>query len=103
MATAVIQAGGRSSRMGRDKALVPLNGVPLIEYVLEGVQDLVDEVLITTNHSQGLRYLNLPLVADRHPGAGALHGLLTALEAAQHDHVLVLACDMPFVDRKSVV
>lgn len=99
MVTAAIQAGGRSSRMGRDKALVTLNGIPLIELVLERIRGLVDEVLITTNHPSGLRYLNLPLIPDREPGAGALQGLLTALQAASHDHVLVLACDMPFIHR----
>ncbi len=49
MITIAIQAGGRSSRMGRDKALLPLGGKPLIEHVLQRVAGLGDEVLITTN------------------------------------------------------
>jgi molybdopterin-guanine dinucleotide biosynthesis protein A len=99
MRTLAIQAGGRSSRMGRDKALVPLAGVPLIEHVLRRTEGLADEVLITTNRPEDLAYLGVRLVADRDPGAGALPGLLTALEAAMGDPVLVVACDLPFLCR----
>ncbi len=99
MITIAIQAGGRSSRMGRDKALLPLGGKPLIEHVLQRVAGLGDEVLITTNQPDDYAFLGLRMVGDRQPGAGALDGLLTALEAARGDRVLLLACDMPFVSR----
>lgn len=99
MITVAIQAGGRSSRMGRDKALLPLGGKPLIEHVLQRVAGLGDEVIITTNQPDDYAFLGLRMVGDRQPGAGALDGLLTALEAARGDRVLLLACDMPFVSR----
>ena len=99
MITVAIQAGGRSSRMGRDKALLPLGGKPLIEHVIQRVAGLGDEVLITTNRPDDYAFLGLRMVGDRQPGAGALDGLLTALEAARGDRVLLLACDMPFVSR----
>jgi len=99
MITIAIQAGGRSSRMGRDKALLPLGGKPLIEHVLQRVAGLGDEVLITTNQPDDYAFLGLRMVGDRQPGAGALDGLLTALEAAHGERVLLLACDMPFVSR----
>jgi molybdopterin-guanine dinucleotide biosynthesis protein A len=99
MLTAAIQAGGRSSRMGRDKALVELDGKALIEHVLDQIQGLADEVLVTTNNQPALEYLDVRLVGDRVPGSGALHGLETALIAAEGDDVLLLACDAPFVSR----
>jgi len=99
MITVAIQAGGRSNRMGRDKALLPLGGKPLIEHVLQRVAGLGDDVLITTNRPDDYAFLGLRMVGDRQPGAGALDGLLTALEAARSDRVLLLACDMPFVSR----
>ncbi len=99
MLSVVIQAGGRSSRMGEDKGLVPLAGRPMIEHVLTRVAGLGDETLITTNDPDSYDFLALPLVSDPEPGAGALPGLRTALKAAQGDTVLVLACDMPFVNR----
>ncbi len=85
--------------MGRDKALLPLGGKPLIEHVLQRVAGLGDEVLITTNRPDDYAFLGLRMVGDRRPGAGALDGLLTALEAAHGERVLLLACDMPFVSR----
>lgn len=98
MITIAIQAGGQSRRMMRDKGLVPLAGHPMIEHLLERVQPLGDEVLITTNQPENYAYLGLRMVADEMPGAGALAGLHTALKAARGDSVLVLACDMPFVN-----
>ncbi|GAB4475306.1 MAG: molybdenum cofactor guanylyltransferase [Anaerolineae bacterium] len=102
MLTLAIQAGGQSRRMGRDKGLIELGGVPLIEHLLRRVGGLADEVLITTNNPVGYAYLGLRLAGDDQPGAGALHGLLTALRAARGDLVLILACDMPFVSRRLI-
>ena len=96
----VIQAGGRSSRMGRDKGLVKIAGTPMIEHLLQRVQGLTDTVHLTTNAPQDYAYLGLPMASDSQPGAGALPGLLTALTAASGEFVLVVACDMPFLDRE---
>jgi len=97
MVSVAIQAGGRSERIGRDKALMPLAGRPLIVHILERSAPLGDEVLVTTNSPDAFAFLGVRLVADERPGAGALAGLRTALRAARHDVVLVLACDLPFV------
>lgn len=100
MLSIIIQAGGQSSRMGQDKALLPFLGKPLIERVLQRVRPLADETLITTNTPAGYRYLKLPLVPDIIPDRGALGGLYTALHATRGDLVAVVACDMPFVSAK---
>lgn len=99
MISIVIQAGGRSSRMGQDKGLVPLAGKPMVEHVLERVRGLGDEILLTTNSPEQYAYLNLRLASDEEPGAGALPGMRTALHAAAYPHVLIVACDMPFLNR----
>ena len=100
MITIAVQAGGKSSRMGEDKALVRLGGTPLIERVLERIDGLADEILITTNRPETLTHLKLRMAGDEVPGAGALHGLKSALNAAQGEIVLVLSCDTPFVSRE---
>lgn len=84
--------------MGQDKGLVPLAGKPLVEHVLERVASLGDEVLLTTNNHEGYGYLGLKMVRDTRPGAGALPGLHTALASATGEFVLVVACDMPFLN-----
>jgi len=85
--------------MGRDKALVQLAGLPMIQHVLARLVGLGDETLVTTNNPDALEFLGLPLIPDEEPGAGALWGLRTALRAARGNAVLVVACDMPFVNR----
>lgn len=97
MVTIVIQAGGRSSRMGQDKGLVLLAGKPLIEHILERVAGFGDQLLLITNQPQNYAYLGLPMASDPVPGAGALPGLHTALQAANGEHILLIACDMPFI------
>jgi len=98
MLSAVIQAGGESRRMGKDKALLPFLNQTLIERVIQRVLPLADEVLVTTNHPQDYQFLGLPLISDILPGRGALGGLYTALCAASKPLVAVLACDMPFLN-----
>ncbi len=85
--------------MGQDKALLAFLGQPLIVRVIERLKPLADEILITTNHPEAYQFLGLPLFPDEQPGHGALGGLYTALNAASHPLVAVVACDMPFVSR----
>ncbi len=83
--------------MGQDKALALFHGQPLVLRVLERLSGLADELLVTTNHPESLSpILDLPLLPDLLPGRGALGGLYTALSAARHPLVAVVACDMPF-------
>lgn len=97
MLTIVIQAGGQSSRMGQDKALMPFLEQPLIARQADRLAGLADELLVTTNNLENYTFLGLPLVPDVMPGMGALGGLFTALFAAREPLVAVLACDMPFI------
>jgi molybdopterin-guanine dinucleotide biosynthesis protein A len=98
MFTIVIQAGGESRRMGQDKALLPFLGQPLIERILERTSGLADEILVTTNNPGALQFLGVPLYPDLLPDRGALGGLYTALSAASHSLVGIVACDMPFLN-----
>lgn len=94
--SAAIMAGGRSRRMGRDKAWLELGGRPLIAHVAEVMREVADEVLVVANDE---RYATLGhrVVPDRFPDGGALGGIATGVGAAAHDRVLVVACDMPFL------
>ncbi len=97
--TVAILAGGRSSRMGTDKAFVRVLGRPLIEDVLAQLEGVGSETLIVTNRAEDYRYLGVPLFGDVLPDKGALGGLYSALHAASRPHVLCVACDMPFMVR----
>jgi molybdopterin-guanine dinucleotide biosynthesis protein A len=99
MFSIVIQAGGKSSRMGKDKALLPFLGRPLIERIISRVEGVGDEILVITNRPEQYRFLELPLFEDVIPGRGALGGLYTALRAASGSAVGLVACDLPFASR----
>ena len=70
MLSIVIQAGGESSRMGQDKALVPFLGAPLIQRVFERLVDLGDEMLVTTNHPELFAFLRRGLPPIPCPAMG---------------------------------
>ena len=98
MVSIVIQAGGESNRMGQNKALMPFLGEALLTRVARRLGGLGDELWVASNHGAELAPLGLRVVKDRQPGLGALGGLLTALSEARWPIVVVVACDMPFID-----
>jgi molybdopterin-guanine dinucleotide biosynthesis protein A len=96
--TGVIQAGGKSVRMGgAPKALMTLGGRRIIERVLAALAPAVDDVLIVTNTPALYAFLGLPMVSDVLPDHGSLGGIYTGLHAATGGAVLTVACDMPFL------
>lgn len=96
--TGVVLAGGASRRMGRDKAFLDLDGRPLIEIVIERVASVCGEVLIVTGDAAPYLKLGVRVVEDRFPGVGVLGGLHAGLEAAAHDLIVAVGCDMPFLE-----
>jgi molybdopterin-guanine dinucleotide biosynthesis protein A len=82
--------------MGEDKALKLFLGRPLIQRVIERLQPIADELIVTTNRPAEYEFLGLRLVPDLRPGRGALGGLYTAIASATSPLVAVVACDMPF-------
>lgn len=97
--TVAIMAGGQSSRMGTDKSFVLFEGRPMIEVVREKVAGLGQETLLITNKPADYAHLNLPMVGDIYPDHGSLGGIFTAVHAARYPHTLVVACDMPWLNR----
>jgi molybdopterin-guanine dinucleotide biosynthesis protein A len=96
--TGVIQAGGKSTRMGgRPKALLELGGRRIIERVLDAVAPVVDDVLVVTNTPDLYAFLRVPMVPDAWPEHGSLGGIFTGLTAAAGDAAFTVACDMPFL------
>jgi molybdopterin-guanine dinucleotide biosynthesis protein A len=96
--SAVIQAGGNSQRMGMDKARLPFLGYPLIQHVIWKVEKLASEIFIISNQTQKSLPPEYTLYHDIYPGHGVLGGLYTALRYAIFPFVLVVACDMPFIN-----
>jgi molybdenum cofactor guanylyltransferase len=96
-ATGIILAGGKSRRMGRDKAFLPFGRGLLIERVIEVIQQVTSDVILITNNPEQYQRFGLPMYADVIPDAGSLGGIYTGLVSAKTPYGLCLACDMPFV------
>ena len=94
----VIQAGGQSSRMGRDKGLLPFQGTTLIQYILGQLNRIGDETLIISNRPGDYENFGPTVYSDVIRDCGALGGIYSAVFYAKHDVCAILACDMPFIN-----
>ena len=97
-ASCIILEGGRSRRMGQDKSLLPIEGKPMIQHVLDQVRPHFDEIIVSSNTPEVHQFPGIKTVSDREQGRGPLMGICTALQASSHDTSFVVACDMPNVD-----
>lgn len=97
--TVAIMAGGKSSRMGTDKSFVLFQGRPMIEVVRQRVADLGSELILITNRPQAYAHLGLPMFGDIYAEHGPLAGIHTAVTHASQPHTLIVACDMPWLNR----
>jgi molybdenum cofactor guanylyltransferase len=95
-ATGFITAGGRSSRMGTDKAWLELGGRAMIEQVIAALAPVASSVAIIANSPEYAR-LGLPLFADKQTGVGPLEAIRTALANSATSRIVLVGCDLPFV------
>jgi molybdenum cofactor guanylyltransferase len=96
-AGAIILSGGQSSRMGTNKALLPISEKPNIERIKDELDKNFEEMILVTNHPEVYGFLKIKMVSDHYPGKGPLAGVHAGLLATSHEANLVVACDMPFI------
>ena len=99
---AVILAGGRNMRFGTLKSFINIEGRPIIARNLELLKELFHEVFISTNLPEPYFHLGAPLIGDVLPSRGPMSGIYSALINAKGPGVFVVACDMPFLNKKAV-
>lgn len=103
--SAIVLAGGCSTRLGQDKGLLQLGKKPLAKHVLDSVEDLVNEtILVVGSNSQRSEYEEYTdsetrIVVDKTDIQAPLVGALTGFESARGEYSLVLSCDVPFVSQ----
>lgn len=94
--TGIILAGGKSTRMGSDKGLLPFNGKPFIQYSIDALRPLVSEILIVSDDDVYDQF-GLKRVNDKLKDAGPVSGICSGLEASTTEYNFVLSCDIPLI------
>lgn len=101
-ATAIVLAGGKSSRMGEDKALLPVSGVPLIQHIIQQLDGHFDEILIGANEPKKYSFTNLQVVQDIERDKGPLMGIYSCLQKSTNAINFITACDIPEMNIKLI-
>jgi molybdopterin-guanine dinucleotide biosynthesis protein A len=100
--TGIILSGGKSIRMGENKAFIEIEGVPIIRRVYNLFKELFQEVIIVTNQKELFLNFDSKIYSDLLPDKGALGGLYTGIFFSTFNYSFCVACDMPFI-KKPVV
>ncbi len=101
--TAIILAGGQNRRIGIEKAFLAVGNKPIILRQIENLRKIFSEIIIVTNKPRLYKNLNAKIVSDIIPAKGPLGGLYTGLLFSNNIYNFVIACDMPFVDRTTIL
>ncbi|SDN00588.1 molybdenum cofactor guanylyltransferase [Bacillus sp. OK048] len=96
-AAAIILSGGKSSRMGTNKALLKLNEKTTIERMVDTLKVYFDDIILVTNDVDAYQFLGVTMVSDHYQGKGPLAGFHAGLNASTYDLNFIVACDMPFI------
>jgi len=96
-AAGIVLCGGKSSRMGRDKAWLPWRGQPMVAHVVSILRPIVDEVVVVASGASELPTLDARVVRDREPALGPLAGIREGLEQIRADFAFVTGTDAPFL------
>ena len=97
-ASAIILTGGKSSRMGRPKALLLFDGEPLIVHVVRTIERLFTDIVVVAAPEQELPPLPVTLVRDEVAYQGPVGGIHYGLRATRREVGFVTSCDVPFLN-----
>ncbi len=95
--TGILMAGGKSTRMGRNKALLTLNGKTMAERGITLLTELFPTIAVNSNSPELFASLGVPVFPDLMPDAGPLSGIHAALSYVAAGKVFVLGCDIPLM------
>lgn len=103
LSTAIILAGGKSSRMGFSKEFMNFNGRPLMDQLIEQLSKSFEDIIVVTKHPDlYTNKENVTTTFDIFEGRGPLGGLHAGLAICKSDFAYLLACDMPYVNKKYI-
>ena len=99
--TGYILAGGKSSRMGEDKGLLMLNNKPIVLYIIEQMQFVLNNIIIVSDNREYEKY-GLEVIPDTIKNCGPAGGILASLKHSKTEFNFIISCDMPFVNKEAI-
>jgi molybdopterin-guanine dinucleotide biosynthesis protein A len=99
MMTGIILSGGKSIRMGENKAFIEIEGIPIIQRIYNVFKNMFSEIIIVTDRKDLFLDFDATIYSDLIPNSGVLGGLYTGLFFSSFLHSFCVACDMPFLQK----
>ncbi len=97
----IILSGGKSTRMGKDKGLIKLNGKPMIQHVIDHIDPICDQILISAN-DKTYEDFGYPVYYDEINDIGPAGGIISSLKHSSNKKNIVISCDLPFASTKFI-
>jgi molybdenum cofactor guanylyltransferase len=92
--TGIILAGGKSTRMGKDKSLLDINGIPSIIRIYNILNNLFEKVVISSSNEDKYKFLGAKIIVDKYQDQGPLSGIISVMEMSATNYVFIVPCDM---------
>jgi len=100
--TGIILAGGKSSRMGVNKALLIMNGKSIIEHIVLLFKSIFGRVMLVTNNPDDYLFPGIEIFGDVYPGMGPLAGIHSGLVHSDTEKNFVISCDIPLINKEII-
>lgn len=94
--TGVVLSGGKSTRMGTDKAMVLYKGKPLLKNAIDIIEPVCDEILVSSSNKEHHK-MGYTMVADKYKDIGPIGGIYSALSCSEYQKCIITSCDMPLL------
>lgn len=98
----IILAGGQSSRMGSDKALIKIEDKTIIEIMIDKLKPFYGEIIISANDVDSYSKFGCRVIPDKFINAGPLAGIYSALSESEYERSFIISCDLPLVSNKLI-
>lgn len=100
--TAIILAGGKSKRMGKEKALLHIGEKTLIEIMLDKLKTLFSDIIISTNSPENFSFLKIRMIEDYYKNVGPLGGIHAGLTESETEKNFIISCDLPLMSTEMI-
>lgn len=100
--TSIILAGGKSSRIGTDKALLKINGESVIEKIHKLLSEIFSDIIIISNKPDDFHFLTMKVYKDIYPDFGPLSGIHSGLTHSKTENNFIISCDMPLITEEAI-